>query len=96
MDIHDEVMPKMGTLRKTSKSLRKLADSTQNVEFSEVAQLLENANEDMMNWMRAFDPNITGTDQEIRDYLNKQKSDIELVRDVMNNSLKKSEELLTQ
>ncbi|GAB4246158.1 MAG: hypothetical protein Tsb0034_25000 [Ekhidna sp.] len=100
--IHDEVMPKMGALRKTSQQLQAMADSIvtmdslQSTELAGVAQEIKNANEGMMNWMRNYEPDFEGTDEEIRAYLKEQKKAIQQVKDAMERSLAKGEEKLQE
>jgi hypothetical protein len=95
--IHDEVMPKMGELRKVSKELRLAAeaDSTK-ADWVETADQIAAANESMMVWMRGFEPNYEGTDEEIVNYLQDQKVKVEKVRDDMNGSLAAGKALLDQ
>lgn len=95
MAIHDEVMPKMGELRKTSKELKlaAAADSTK-AEWVETANKISNANESMMVWMRNYDPDFKGTKAEVADYLRDQKVKIAQVRDEMNSSLIEGKNLM--
>lgn len=95
--IHDEVMPKMGELRKVSKELRQAAeaDSTKQ-SWIETADEISEANESMMVWMRGFEPNYEGTDEEVIAYLQDQKVKIEKVREAMNGSLAAGKSLLGQ
>ena len=55
MAIHDEVMPKMGTLGKLVGQLKPMADSlgVESVEFKAMKDLQE-ANRSMMDWMQGF------------------------------------------
>ena len=98
--IHDEVMPKMGELRKTRMALESLADSlmttdsTKAAMFIELASDISMANEGMMEWMRAFEPEFEGTDEEIQQYLEEQKVAVQKVKDNMNGSLEKGKEAL--
>jgi uncharacterized protein YgfB (UPF0149 family) len=100
LEIHDEVMPKMGELRRARKDLMLQADSL--VDRDSVrAQLLmaasdeiAAANESMMNWMRNYDPEFDGTEDEQLDYFQKQKRSIEEVKRAMNESLAKGKEVL--
>ena len=105
MAVHDEVMPKMGDLRKTRKSLEALSDSlrsdTTNTEklqkLGSRAIEIAVANEAMMGWMRQYNPEIMedGTPhEEVMSYLNEQKESIEKVRDQMNQALALGEEAL--
>ena len=94
MDIHDEVMPKMGELRKTAKTLRESAEVKEAEEdmmsaedLIRAAEAIEAANESMMVWMRQFEPDFKGTDDESRAYLNDQMKQVNEVRDAMNSSL---------
>lgn len=62
MDIHDEVMPKMGDIYKLKKSFRdsiaNTADMTEEkkAEIEQLIQQLDSANSSMMVWMREFNP----------------------------------------
>ena len=93
MAIHDEVMPQMGDLRRTRKDLMLQADSlmasdsVRATELNDLASKIEGANEGMMQWMRAYEPDFAGSDEEIKNYLEAQKQSIEKVRDEMKKSL---------
>lgn len=98
--VHDEVMPKIGELRKTRMALQALADSvmvsdsTQAMKLISLASDISAANEGMMQWMRAFEPEFEGTNEEIEAYLEDQKVMVQKVRDDMNGSLAKGKEAL--
>ena len=103
--IHDEVMPKMGDLRKVRKSLESLADSlasdplgaAQAQEFRAIAKEIADANESMMAWMRQFEPDIMedGTPHgEVMAYLKEQKEAIDKVKKDMLESLSKGQEAI--
>jgi hypothetical protein len=98
MEVHDAVMPKMGALMKTKKQLlakaNSTADSALSIELKTLAQEIELANESMMDWMRNFDPDFEGTEEEIKDYLMKKKKGIEKVAEAMNSSLERGEKAL--
>lgn len=98
MDIHDEVMPKFGELRKLERSLRQKAEGTMDSVLAEkmimAADEVKLANDNMMEWMRNYDPNFEGTEGEVRDYLEDQKEKITTVRDNMLESLKSGNDLL--
>lgn len=97
--VHDEVMPKMGELRKVMKQLEAKADSIIGAdpeamqranELLNLASDISNANESMMIWMRNFDPTMIKTETDgdkVMAYLNDQMQKIEKVRDDMLNSL---------
>jgi hypothetical protein len=93
IDIHDEVMPKMGELRSLKKSLLEQADAleTENIgsnqevinRMRQYAVDLENAFDGMFVWMRQFNSNFEGSEEEIHDYLIEQKILVEKVnRDI--------------
>lgn len=96
--IHDEVMPKMGELRKTRIALEALADSlmqtdsTRAMNINSLASDIASANEGMMQWMRAFEPDFEGTDEEIKQYLEEQKVAVKKVQEDMIESLESGKE----
>lgn len=101
MAVHDEVMPKMGDLMKAQKALKLKADSLMETSDSLAAQgyydaaaKIDSANESMMNWMRNFQANFQGTDEELTAYLNEQKATIQKVKDDMLNSLEEGKKKL--
>lgn len=93
MKAHDEVMPRMGELMKTQKALKLKADSVSvfdslaSVSYLKLASDIDAANESMMNWMRNFEPNFTGTEAEVLQYYTDQKKAIDQVKADMLNSL---------
>lgn len=100
MDVHDAVMPKMGALMKTSKELLAKAkeivptDSAKAQELMFIAQEIDLANESMMDWMRHFDPEFEGTEEEVKDYLLKKKEGIDKVAKAMNDKLEAGKKAL--
>lgn len=101
MDMHDEVMPKMGELRTTQKQLLALADSSAQdslvaARYTELANQISLANESMMDWMRNFDPNYEGTEEEAKAYLEGKLKEIKKVSDEMNESLEAGHEALEE
>jgi len=99
--IHDEVMPKMGQLMKTSKALITLADSVSSSDSIRASTLMEAANdidlanENMMVWMRNYEPAFEGSEAEILAYLTKQKKEIQKVKDDMEGSLANGRKMLS-
>ncbi|MFZ6664034.1 hypothetical protein [Peijinzhouia sedimentorum] len=85
MEIHDEVMPKMGEMNTLKNELLADADSlsadssnVENLELSidlkQIASELEEANKSMMDWMRNYKPTFDEqTHEEIMQYLEDQK-----------------------
>ncbi len=97
LDIHDEVMPKMGELRTASKSLMELsATSPDSLELRALASDIKAANDRMMDWMRNYEPEFEGTDEEYFKYLEDQKIKIQKVKDDMLKSLEKGKQKLNQ
>ena len=95
MDAHDEVMPKMGKIRNLEKQCRSAAlTSPDSSELIRQAEILSNANEAMMIWMRDFNSNFQGSDTEKREYLLAQKMKVNHVKDLMNSSLLQGENLV--
>lgn len=100
LSIHDEVMPKMSELRRTRKDLLLQADSLMESNPDRAAMLttaadeIGDANESMMQWMRDYEPDFEGTDEEIRKYLKDQKKSIQQIKVNMNGSLAKGKEIL--
>ena len=91
--IHDEVMPKMGELRRVRKDLMLQADSLIAADsvaakrIDSLANNLANASEGMMQWMRAYEPDFEGTEEEKRAYFEAQKVSIQKVKEEMERSL---------
>lgn len=104
MAAHDEVMPKMGELRRLSKDLKAKADSLtalndpalageiQQLTFA--AEKIESANESMMVWMRQFEqPDNEAPLSEVIAYLKDQKEKIDKVKEAMLKSLEEGKSL---
>lgn len=102
--IHDEVMPKMGTLKFYQKRLTEEADQLSeldSVQYQDeiqkrrhLARELDQAYEGMFIWMRQFRPNLEDMeDEEARKYLQEQKSKVTKVNEDIKNSLAKAEEM---
>lgn len=103
MAIHDEVMPKMGTLRKLSKQIELQLDSLEvgntqidnkmKRKMESAVKKLDDANESMMEWMRQFEQLEEGTPhEEALKYLKDQKQLMEKVRDNMLTAKKEGEQ----
>ena len=89
MDIHDEVMPKMGQIRDKEKKMRKKALSSSNASnLLRTADNLSNVNEKMMSWMRNFNNDFEGSEAEKKIYLLEQKKTIENIKKSMEEALR--------
>jgi hypothetical protein len=92
MAIHDEVMPKMNDIHKLKKQLEEeiknspdlVEERKQQIE-SRIKQLNE-ANENMMQWMRQFNPEDYKADKE--EYLNYLNEELKSVKKVKEDMLK--------
>ncbi|MGY6522361.1 MAG: hypothetical protein ACXIUD_11560 [Mongoliitalea sp.] len=93
IDIHDEVMPRMGELRSLKKSLLEKVEALEaasaDANATDIERLrvyaddLEDAFEGMFVWMRQFQSNFEGTEEEVHQYLLEQKLLVEKVnRDI--------------
>ena len=98
MEIHDAVMPEMGTIMKIRKQVLLKVDSTQdnttNDEFVKMSETLDEAYDSMMGWMRDFDPNFEGTPEEYNSYLKDQKEKMIVVRDQMLSSIEDGKKMI--
>lgn len=102
--IHDEVMPKMGTIQnlRTEMNTRISELDSTSADYEDQKTILENqiaeldaADGHMMGWMRNFQVNHEGWPEDsVISYLNNQKVLISDVRDEVNSALESSEELL--
>ncbi len=98
--LHDEVMPKMGALRRVRKDLMLQADSIVELDSAKAQMLnglandIGNASEGMMQWMRAYEPDFEGTEEELRAYFEEQKQAIQEVKNQMESTLAMGEKAL--
>lgn len=103
MAIHDEVMPKMGRFGKLISELKSKEDSTEiGLRYKEAREDLQAAHKLMMEWMQGFGKNFDS--EEILDgkeltvekqkLLDAEEAKIKAVRDAIDSSLEKAEDLL--
>ncbi|MDF4203557.1 hypothetical protein PXD56_11350 [Maribacter sp. SA7] len=105
MSIHDEVMPKMGTLGKLVGQLKPMADSlgAESVEAKAMKDLQE-ANRSMMDWMQGFgdrfdaDEIMNGKElsDEKKEWLNEEEEKVQQVKENINSSIERAEEILSK
>ncbi|MEH6512211.1 hypothetical protein [Maribacter arcticus] len=103
MDIHNEVMPKMGTLGKLVGQLKPMADSlgTESIEAKAMKDL-QQANKSMMDWMQGFgnrfDPeeimNGKELSEEKEQWLKEEEEKVKKVKEDINSSIQRAEEIL--
>jgi len=103
MGIHDEVMPKMGTLGKLVGQLKPMADSlgTDSPQAKAMKDLQE-ANKSMMDWMQGFgarfdsDEIMNGKElsEEKQQWLLEEEEKVKQVKENINSSIERAEKLL--
>jgi len=105
MAIHDEVMPKMGTVGRLATRLKsKVNDPEMGEKYRKAKTDLEGANEAMMDWMKGFgdrfEPseivNGAALSAEKQKFLDEEELKIKAVRNKINSSIKNAQELLNQ
>lgn len=95
LDIHDEVMPDMGTIMSLKRALQDTLKSTtltpeQKQDFESRVKLLDSAHNSMMVWMRGFvPPKDTTEDQEYRQYIEKKLEDAKKMKALMLEAIEK-------
>ncbi len=100
IEVHDEVMPLMGNLRSVRKDLMLIADSISTSDslkasiLNEKAAEIAAANEGMMQWMRNFEPEFEGSEDEKIEYFKGQKISIEKVKVDMLEALDSGQKVL--
>jgi preprotein translocase subunit YajC len=108
MAVHDEVMPKMGTIGKLISEINakieiiKETDST--LELEDAKKDLQEANKAMMEWMKSFGNRFESDEilkgkaltEEKQKLLNEEEVNVKKVRDLMNKSIENAETILKQ
>jgi len=103
MAIHDEVMPKMGTIGKLVAELKPKIDSTESGIAYEVAMKdLQAAHKSMMDWMKGFGDRFTSDEilkgaeltEEKKMWLNEEEEKVKALKEQINTSIKNAEKLL--
>lgn len=105
MAIHDEVMPKMGTLGKLVGQLKAKVDTTEMGQKYEVAMKdLQAANMSMMDWMKNFgnrfdsDEILNGKEltEEKQLWLNEEEEKVKALKEQINGSIERAQALLAE
>jgi hypothetical protein len=103
MAIHDEVMPKMGTISKLVAELKPMADSTSTgAEYQKAMRDLQGAHTSMMDWMKGFgdrfdsDEILNGKELTAQKqlWLNEEEEKVKALREEINRSIANAENLL--
>jgi len=105
MAVHDEVMPKMGTLAKYTAELKAKVDTTQmGLQYEAAMKDLQSANKSMMDWMMGFgdrfdsDEILNGkalTPQK-QEWLNEEETKVQALKKEILASIDRAEQLLNQ
>jgi len=104
MEVHDEVMPKMADLNRTSRELKSIAESTDDKavkeQINQQVKELEAASEAMMVWMgelqKLSELRENKSHEEIITYLETEKAEIDEVGEEMMKSLEEGQKLLAE
>lgn len=103
MIVHDEVMPKMGTISKLVAELKSKVDSTETgMEYQAAMRDLQKANKSMMDWMMGFgnrfdsDEILNGKEltSEKKEWLNEEEEKVNALKEQINMSIEKAQLLL--
>jgi hypothetical protein len=105
MAIHDEVMPKMGTIGKLVGDLKAKVDTTEMGQKYEVAMKdLQDANTAMMDWMKDFGDRFNHEEilegkeltEEKQQWLDEEEEKVKEVKEKINGSIARAEALLAK
>ena len=105
MAIHDEVMPKMGTIGKLVGDLKAKVDTTEMGQKYEVAMKdLQDANTAMMDWMKDFGDRFNHEEilegkalsAEKQEWLDEEEEKVKVVKEKINGSIARAEALLSK
>lgn len=103
MAIHDEVMPKMGTISKLVSELKPKVDSTETgMAYDKAMKDLQAAHKSMMDWMKGFGDRFTSDEilngaslsEQKQEWLNEEEMKVKELKLQINNSIDKAEKLL--
>jgi len=88
MVIHDEAMPKLSTIHKIKKILKKDSNSN-NKEVVNLISDLTKGKDAMMDWMHQFDPPADGVER--KKYLEAQLISVQIMADKINSAIANAE-----
>ncbi|MRI01928.1 hypothetical protein GH721_15400 [Kriegella sp. EG-1] len=104
MAIHDEVMPKMGTIGKMVGELTELENDSTNInkEYEKARKDLQEAHKSMMDWMKGFGDRFDSDEilngkaltEEKQKWLNEEEEKVNAVKEKINTSIENAEKLL--
>ncbi|MCK0146299.1 hypothetical protein MWU78_11645 [Arenibacter sp. F26102] len=103
MAIHDELMPKMGTIGKLISQLdEEITNDESSNDHAAAREDLKAAHKAMMDWMKGFGNRFDGDEilkakaltDEKQKWLDEEETKVKALRDQINSSIKKAEDLL--
>ncbi|WP_031445626.1 hypothetical protein [Arenibacter algicola] len=103
MAIHDEVMPKMGTIGKLVAQLdEKITNDASSDDYVAAREELKAAHKAMMDWMKSFGDRFDGDEilngkaltEEKQKWLDEEETKVKALKDQINSSIKQAEDLL--
>ncbi|MBC8766510.1 hypothetical protein H4O18_00765 [Arenibacter sp. BSSL-BM3] len=103
MAIHDELMPKMGTIGKLVSQLDEdITNDASSNDYAAAREDLKAAHKAMMDWMKGFGERFDGDEilkakaltDEKQKWLDEEETKVKALRDQINSSIKKAEDLL--
>lgn len=101
IEVHDEVMPRLGEIHQLKKRLSEhrvqLNDGSDSIDlYRQTIHLLDSADEAMMDWMAQYDVEYLSTHkpEEAVTYYEDQKEKVEYVKDLMLKSIEDGNQLL--
>ncbi|WP_297791618.1 hypothetical protein [uncultured Eudoraea sp.] len=103
MAIHDEVMPKMGTISKLVAELKPKVDSTEaGMSYGNAMKDLQAAHKSMMDWMKGFGDRFTSDEilngaaltEQKQEWLNEEEEKVKALKIQINSSIENAEKLL--
>ena len=105
MAVHDEVMPKMGTIGKLVSELKPKVDTTEaGVQYEKAMKDLQDAHKAMMDWMQGFgdrfdsDEILHGKEltPQKKEWLLEEEEKVEALREQINQSIANAQQILNK
>ena len=103
MAIHDELMPKMGTIGKLVSQLDEvITNDASSDNYAAAREDLKASHKAMMDWMKGFGDRFDGDEilkgktltDEKQKWLDEEETNVKALRDHINSSIKRAEDLL--
>ncbi|WP_299531005.1 hypothetical protein [Ulvibacterium sp.] len=103
MAIHDEVMPKMGTISKLVAELKPKVDSTEiGMEYGKAMKDLQASHQSMMDWMRGFGDRFDSEEilkgkaltKQKQKWLDEEEVKVKALQEEINSSIERAEAIL--